>query len=107
MWKFLNTKTDQELQARLIVDDEFNIRVTSKYALMMGINENPNFGITAYNLGKGGALNVDPEVFDYTRQVKDHALRIKTSTPPKNVPQEKQRLESSNLPRTTFLAHNR
>src|ERR1017187_377171 len=33
MWKFLESQTDEELQARLILDDKFNIRVSSKYAL--------------------------------------------------------------------------
>ena len=77
MWKYLNTKTDQELQARLIVDDEFNVRVTSKYALMMGVNENPNFAITAYNQGPGGAQLVNVSTWDYTIKVKDHAAKIK------------------------------
>lgn len=92
LWKFLNTKTDQELQARLIVDDEFNIRVTSKYALMMGVNENPNFAITAYNQGKGGALNIEnPGAFDYTRKVKEQAAKMKSA---KNAPTPLKGLES-------------
>lgn len=99
LWKFLNTKTDQELQARLIVDDEFNIRVTSKYALMMGVNENPNFAITAYNQGLGGAQNVDPATWDYTKKVKAQAQKLKATLTPG--------LKSSNSKQeTTFLANN-
>lgn len=77
MWKHLDTKTDEELQARLIIDDHFNVRVASKYALIMGINENPSKAITAYNVGPGGALTVDASSHAYTMQVKGHAEKVK------------------------------
>ena len=77
MWKHLDTKTDEELQARLIVDDRFNVRVASKYALLMGINENPSKALTAYNVGPGGAQSVDPSQHEYTQKVKAHAERVK------------------------------
>lgn len=77
MWKHLDTKTDEELQARLIIDDQFNVRVASKYALIMGINENPAKAITAYNVGPGGAQTVDASSHAYTTQVKGHAEKIK------------------------------
>lgn len=78
MWKFLDTRTDEELQARLIVDDHFNVRVASKYAIIMGINENPTKAITAYNLGAGGAMGVDAASHDYTVKVKQHAEKVKS-----------------------------
>lgn len=81
MWRHLDTKTDEELQARLIVDDQFNIRVASKYALLMGINSNPAKAISAYNLGPGGVLDVDPHAHPYTKKVKSHAEQLKNSAP--------------------------
>lgn len=78
MWSYLETKTDEELQAKLILDDRMNIRIASKYLLLLGINENANFAITAYNRGPGGALNVDPSNFDYTQKVKEHSTRVKS-----------------------------
>lgn len=77
MWKHLDTKTDEELQARLIVDDKFNVRVASKYALIMGINENPSKALTAYNVGPGGAQTVDASTHPYTQAVKAHAEKVK------------------------------
>jgi hypothetical protein len=69
LWNLLNTHTDEELQARLILDDRFNIRIVSKYALMMGINTNPAKALAAYNLGPSGSKNVDHKSFHYTRAV--------------------------------------
>lgn len=77
MWKHLDTKTDEELQARLIIDDKFNVRIASKYALIMGINENPAKAITSYNMGPGGAMTVDASQHDYTIKVKNHAENVK------------------------------
>jgi hypothetical protein len=73
MWKYLDSRTDEELQARLILDDRFNIRVSSKYCLMMGINNNPNWAITAYNVGPGAVDNVNYETFGYTKSVKHYS----------------------------------
>ena len=81
MWKYLDTKTDEELQARLIVDDYFNVRVVSKYALIMGINDNPTKAITAYNLGPGGAQSVNSSEHSYTIKVKSHAEKNKSVKP--------------------------
>ena len=77
MWKYLDTKTDEELQARLILDDHFNIRMASKYALILGINKNPAFAITAYNKGEGGALLVNSDSHEYTVKVKNHSSQFK------------------------------
>jgi hypothetical protein len=76
MWKYLKTRTDEELQARLILDDQFNIRVASKYALMMGINQDPSSAITKYNQGPTGAAHVDPNTHPYTVEVKQHASKL-------------------------------
>lgn len=80
MWKHLDTKTDEELQARLIVDDKFNVRVASKYALIMGINENPTKALTAYNVGLGGAQTVDASSHPYTQKVKGYAEKFARSS---------------------------
>jgi hypothetical protein len=77
MWRYLDTRTDEELQARLILDDHFNIRITSKYALMMGINRNPDKGIASYNRGEGGVKSVNPSTFHYTVSVKQKANELK------------------------------
>lgn len=76
LWRYLDSRTDEEIQARLILDDEFNIRVSSKYCLMMGINENPSRAITAYNVGPAGVKNVDYETFDYTNSVKHYSEKV-------------------------------
>ena len=89
MWKYLESRTDEELEARLILDDKFNIRVSSKYALMMGINENPTKAITAYNLGPGGAQAVNPDEHGYTKSVK------KFSATMKNVQGQSAKIQSS------------
>jgi hypothetical protein len=77
MRRFLNTDTDEEIQARLILDDEFNIRVASKYLLMMGINDNPARAITAYNVGPGAVRRVNPKHHDYTKRVQHFSKRMK------------------------------
>lgn len=77
MWKFLESRTDEELQARLILDDQFNIRVSSKYMLLMGINKNPERAITAYNVGPGGVNNIsDLSRFNYTIRVKRFTAKM-------------------------------
>jgi len=67
--QYLDTNTDEEIQAKLILDDEFNIRVGSKYLLMLGINEKPDLAITAYNQGVSGAKGINPKTFHYTKAV--------------------------------------
>ena len=99
MWRYLDTKTDEELQARLILDDKFNIRIASKYALLMGINDDPTRAITAYNRGPGGVNLVDPNTHEYTQRVKTHTQRLK------NVPQARSDLQSfSDVPSRIVVA---
>jgi hypothetical protein len=99
MWKFLDTRTDEELQARLILDDKFNIRVASKYALIMGINHDPVKAITAYNVGPGAVLtHPDPSSHHYTVKVKKHADNVKSAT---------KRLQSDGSTRVAWLDFTR
>jgi len=74
MWGYLQTRTVEELQAKLILDDHFNIRIASKYLLMMGVNKSASFALTAYNRGIGGAQNIiDHANFEYTKSVVNFA----------------------------------
>jgi hypothetical protein len=100
MWKHLDTKTDEELQARLIVDDKFNVRVASKYALLMGINENPAKALTAYNVGPGAAQSVDSSTNHYTQAVKAHAEKVK------NIKSSTAGLQSDHTTQIALLATN-
>lgn len=89
LWKYLDTKTDEELQAKLILDDEFNIRVASKYALLMGMNRDPVQATTNYNLGEGGAKLVDASSHDYTVRVKGFTQKMKNVNAGKSIIQSK------------------
>lgn len=75
LWNGFNTRTDEELKARLILDDQFNVRVASKYLLVMGVNKNPDKGVTAYNVGLGGVELVDYTTHEYTLKVKQAASK--------------------------------
>lgn len=78
LWDYLDTKTDEELQARLILDDRFNIRIASKYALLMGMNEHPFRALVAYNKGPGTAQKIsDPNSIGYVQSVKLWASKVK------------------------------
>lgn len=70
LWKALDTRTDEELKARLILDDKFNVQVTSKYLLLMGVNKNPEKGVAAYNVGIGGVEQINYLTHEYTLKVK-------------------------------------
>jgi hypothetical protein len=74
MWMFLETRSPEEVKARLILDDFFNIRVASKYLLLMGINNSPLKAITSYNVGVGGAKEIENySIVPYTKAVISHA----------------------------------
>lgn len=70
LWGDFNTRTEEELKARLILDDRFNVRVASKYLLIMGVNRNPDKGVTAYNVGLGGVELVNYYTHAYNLKVK-------------------------------------
>lgn len=66
--------SDDEIKAHLILDDEFNIRVASKYLLMQGtVKTSMQKKITSYNTGYGGSMNIDSDQHPYTRNVLRHA----------------------------------
>jgi len=69
-----HTKTDEEIIAKLIENDAFNISIASKYLLIL-----KTFGYTtlkqvalAYNQGPGGAKNFDAETHPYSKGVTDY-----------------------------------
>lgn len=69
----LQTDTDEEIIAHLIMNDEFNIEVASKYlTLLSRQNKDTNFVIAAYNKGAGGARSVGEDIInlDYVKKVK-------------------------------------
>lgn len=77
-------KTEEEIIAHLILDDEFNIRVASKYLWLMGHNETKdpvfkrptNYAITAYNRGLGNTYGTDYDNWHYTVGVHKHIERF-------------------------------
>jgi hypothetical protein len=78
LWNKLDTRTDEELFARLILDDKFNIEVCSKYLLLMGVNSNPTRGIAAFNRGLGGVQAIeDTAEFHYTKGVLGYAAKAR------------------------------
>jgi hypothetical protein len=69
LWNDFNTRTDEELKARLILDDRFNVKVTSKYLLISGVNKDARKGVAAYNVGLGGVELINPLTHAYTKKV--------------------------------------
>lgn len=63
----LQTRTDDEIKAHLIMDDRFNLEVASKYLLVL----QKEYGLSgrelvnAYNRGPGGVKSVDNDSFHY------------------------------------------
>ena len=70
LWSVFNTHTDEELQARILLDDRFNIQVVSKYLLMMGVNKNPLRSVVAYQIGPGQVKTIEPTTHPYALKVK-------------------------------------
>jgi hypothetical protein len=70
LWDRLDTRTNEELFARLVLDDNFNIEICSKYLLLMGVNTSPLRGIAAFNQGLGGVTKIhNVAEFGYTKGV--------------------------------------
>ena len=73
-----HTKSDEEIIAKLIENDEFNINIASKYLLVlkdMGYDTIKQLAL-AYNQGPSGAKKHDAETHYYTRGVINHIQRI-------------------------------
>lgn len=81
MWKEFNfqTKTDEEIIAKLIENETFNLSVASKYLLILrasGYNTVKQLAL-AYNQGPGGARDKDPETHHYSRGVMAYIQKLK------------------------------
>ena len=71
-----HTKEDEEIIAHLILNDDFNIEVASKYLKLLrdrSSNKSDNFIIAAYNRGLGGAKELGNQVanFHYVKGVRN------------------------------------
>lgn len=82
MWEEFDfhTSTDEEVIAKLINNDRFNITVASRYLLLLrqyGFRTPQELAI-AYNRGPGGARNAGPST-EYSRAVMNHIHNIQNS----------------------------
>lgn len=76
------TSTDEELIAKLIENDAFNLAVASKYLLIMkrfGFDTIKHLAL-AYNQGPGAAKAKNPDAFDYVHGVMRHIQNLKRQT---------------------------
>jgi len=76
MWEqfAFNTHTDEEIIAKLVDDDHFNMAVASKYLLILGERGYDTMAslACAYNKGAGGARKTDPKTDPYSMGVMAH-----------------------------------
>lgn len=74
-----HTDTDEEIIAQLIMNDDFNIEVASKYLLIISkYSKDSNFIIAAYNKGVGGARSMGEDIsnLEYVRKVKMYMSKL-------------------------------
>lgn len=75
-----HTKTDEEIIAKLIENDRFNLSVASKYLVMLkekGFNTVRQLAL-AYNQGPGGAKSFNANTHHYPQGVMQNLQRLKT-----------------------------
>lgn len=68
--------TDEEIIAKLIMDDKWSIQVGSKYLLIVGNNKDIKSALVAYNRGEAGAKGVDPNTYHYSTGISKHVNGI-------------------------------
>jgi predicted nucleic-acid-binding protein len=74
-----HTDTDEEIIAHLIMNDEFNIEVASKYLLIISrYNKDSNFIIGAYNKGINSAKQLGENIvnLEYVKKVKQYMSKL-------------------------------
>jgi hypothetical protein len=74
-----HTNTDEEIIAKLIENDRFNLSIASKYLLVLksyGYDTIRQVAV-AYNKGAGGAKGVDPNTNQYSLGVMAHIQNLK------------------------------
>lgn len=72
-------RTDEEIIAKLLTDDEWNMRIALGYLKILKDRYSLNWKsmLTAYNLGPGGALSLsNPEEYKYTHKVIGHLSKM-------------------------------
>ncbi len=76
--KFGHFRTDEQLIARLISDDEFNIRIASAYLKYLRKRFDSDYqALVAYNVGPNAAKRVvDPSKFRYVRRVERYLANV-------------------------------
>lgn len=75
-----HTSTDEEVIAKLIENDAFNLAVASKYLLILqryGYDTIRQLAL-AYNQGPGGARSKDPDTFHYSNGVMKHIQSLQS-----------------------------
>ena len=75
----IRTNTDEEVIAKLIENDKFNMSVASKYLLLLrnaGYDTIKQLAV-AYNQGAGGAKSIDPNKNHYSNGVMAYIQQIK------------------------------
>lgn len=70
--QYLQTTTDEEVIAHLIMNDRFNLTVASKYLKLMPDEWSTEKKVAAYNQGPTGVAKVNPKTFKYVTEVKKH-----------------------------------
>jgi hypothetical protein len=73
------SNTDEEVIAKLIENDKFNMSIASKYLLLLrnaGYDTIKQLAV-AYNQGAGGAKNIDPSKNHYSNGVMAYIQQIK------------------------------
>ena len=71
-------RTDEQLIARLIADDEFNLRIASAYLkYLRKLSASDHQALVAYNVGPNAAKNVvDPAQFKYVQRIELYMSKV-------------------------------
>ncbi len=75
-----HTRTDEEIIANLIMNDEFNLDIASRYLKIISAEycKDPSCIIASYNKGPTGAKELqNPSALDYVQKVKQHIKNLR------------------------------
>lgn len=76
--KFLQTTTDEEIIANLILNPEFALRATSKYLhILSSYRNDQDFKIGAFNRGPGNAMKENVSNLQYVIDVKRFMVQLR------------------------------
>lgn len=96
-------KTDEEIIANLILNDEFNIRISSKYLLMASPSSDMEVKVTSYNQGAAGAKRVDPGTWHYNVGVRAHKINV-IAPANRALPSNRRDADKSNMSGPVFVS---